>query len=181
MYMVNEDLTNMLEICNSKGYAVQGLMIDASKLIFEERVKMNCFYCGKYNDSWKCPPKIPPIDVPRLLSEYSNAAFIYVRKTLVGKEYSSVRQESSVEVHRALLECEKWLYEHNNAVALSFIGGSCKLCKNGCSPIKCANPYQARSPLEAMGINVVKSADIFGIKVDFPPKDFILRIGLLLW
>ena len=44
-------------------------------------------------------------------------------------------------------------------MAISFIGGSCKLCKNGCAKDKCNNPGMARIPLEATGVNVIKSLD----------------------
>ncbi len=158
---------------------VKGKRIISDKLIFEERVKMNCFYCGKYNVSWRCPPNIPTIDYIKMLTEYENAAFIYVKMGL--EDYIDVRNDSSIYLHRALLLCEKWLYEHNNSMAVSFIGGSCKLCKNGCSPDKCANPYHSRIPVEALGINIVKSAEKFGIKIKFPTEDYMMRIGLLLW
>lgn len=174
-------LEGMLLHCRGMGYEVDGIIINPSKLIFEERVKMNCFYCGKYNHGWKCPPRIPEIDFVRMMEEFDNAAFIYVRKLLCENDYNTVRESSSVELHRALLECEKWLWENNNSTALSFIGGSCKLCKNGCAPDRCANPYLARSPVEALGINVIKSAELYGIKINFPPKRYMLRVGMLLW
>ena len=28
-------------------------MIETENLFFEERVKINCFYCGRYNNNWK--------------------------------------------------------------------------------------------------------------------------------
>lgn len=179
--MLNRELEEMLTHCTAMGYDIKGVEIDTTKLIFEERVKMNCFYCGKYNSGWRCPPKIPQIDVPKMLSEYEHVAFIYVNKELKDRDYETVRKDSSVELHKALLECEKFLWNLNNSTALSFIGGSCKLCKNGCAPNKCANPYLSRSPVEALGINIVKSAELVGIKITFPPKEYMIRIGLLLW
>lgn len=176
----NNELVDMILFCNEKGYQVQGKNIKASDLIFEERVKMNCFYCGKYNVSWKCPPKIPKIDYIKMLGEFDNAAFVYLKMSLTDSDYDTVRNDSSVQLHRALLECEKWLWDHNNSTALSFIGGSCKLCKNGCALDKCVNPYMARIPVEALGINVVKSAANCGIDIGFPPKECMMRIGLLL-
>lgn len=160
---------------------IQAKCIDVDKLIFEERVKMNCFYCGKYNSSWRCPPKIPEIDWKKMLSEYDNAAFVYVEMPIKGEEYNAVRNSSSVYLHRALLRCEEWLYQQNNVTPLSFIGGSCKLCKNGCAPERCANPYQSRSPLESIGVNVIKSAQQVGIEIKFPVTEYMIRIGLLLW
>ena len=161
---------------------VEGTEITASQLVFEERVKMNCFYCGRYNVNWKCPPKLPEIDFKKLVAEYDRAALVYVRMKLGGGvDYKAVRSGSSTYLHRALLLCEKWLYEHNNSMALSFIGGSCKLCKNGCAPDRCANPYQSRTPMEALGINIVKSAEKFNIHIDFPATEQMMRIGMLLW
>ncbi len=177
----NNDLEEMILFCNQKGYQIKGKEIEVSQLIFEERVKMNCFYCGKYNVSWKCPPRLPRIDYKKMLEEFACAAFVYLEKSLLDADYAAVRNDSSVQLHRALLECEKWLWEHNNATALSFIGGSCKLCRNGCAADRCANPYMARTPVEALGINVVKSAENYGIQINFPPKEVMIRIGLLLW
>lgn len=174
-------MEEMLSYVRNTFPLIEGRKIAVDKLIFEERIKMNCFYCGKYNTSWRCPPKIPPIDFKKMLSEYENAAFIYICMNLKEKDYSTVRNDSSVYLHRALLLCEKWLYENNNSTAISFIGGSCKLCKNGCAPDKCANPYQSRTPVEALGINVVKSAEQFGIQIAFPAIETMMRIGMLLW
>lgn len=171
----------MISYCLSQGYIINGKIIDPEKLVFEERVKMNCFYCGKYNSCWKCPPKIPDIDFQKMLREYDNVALVYHKYPLEKQNYDIARVESSVQLHRALLMCEKWLWEHNNSTALSFIGGSCKLCKTGCAPNKCVNPYQARSPVEGLGINVIKSAEQFGIHINFPPEQYMMRIGLLLW
>ena len=63
---------------------VEGTEITASQLVFEERVKMNCFYCGRYNVNWKCPPKLPDIDFKKLVAEYDRAALVYVRMKLGG-------------------------------------------------------------------------------------------------
>lgn len=174
-------MEEMLSYVRNTFPLIEGRKIVVNKLIFEERIKMNCFYCGKYNTNWRCPPKIPSIDFKKMLSEYENAAFIYIRMNLMEKDYNTVRNDSSVYLHRALLLCEKWLYDNNNSTAISFIGGSCKLCKNGCAPDKCANPYQSRTPVEALGINIVKSAEQFGIQIVFPTTENMMRIGMLLW
>ncbi len=178
---MNTELNDMISWVNENGFKIKGIEIDPEKLVFEERVKMNCFYCAKYNVSWKCPPKIPELDYSRMLSEFERAAFLYVQMDMQDEEFEIVRKNSSLHLHQAMLSCEKWLYQHNNSTALSFIGGSCKLCKNGCTPGRCANPYQARIPLEALGINVVKSAEQYGIEIIFPPREYMIRIGLLLW
>ena len=177
---MNNQLDLMVKEIRKKGYEIKGVRVKVEQLVFEERVKMNCFYCCRYNSNWKSPPKIPELDIPKMMTEFQSMAFIYIKEK-IEDNFEQVRSESSVHLHRGMLECEKWLLQHDNSTALSFIGGSCKLCKNGCAPEKCANPYQARSPVEALGINVVESAKKCGIKIEFPVTEHIMRIGLLLW
>ena len=97
------------------------------------------------------------------------------------ENYADIRNESTYKLHKALLHLESFLYNNNISTALSFIGGSCKLCKNGCPSDKCNNPYQSRMPMEAVGINVIKTAELVGLKITFPVVDSLYRCGLILW
>lgn len=150
-------------------------------LVFEERVKLNCFYCKNYGTHWKCPPRIPQIDYQKVVGEYRHGAFAKIELPFTEADFPDVRVRSTNELHRALLKLEKYLWEHDEPMALSFIGGSCKLCKNGCGSERCNNPYQARMSMEAAGINVVESVGKYGISVVFPPEGKLARIGMLLW
>lgn len=155
--------------------------IRPDSLIFETRVLMNCFYCGRYDNNWKCPPRIPKLDYQKMVAEYDHGAFVHLRLPFTKETFDDVRTESSVQLHKTLLALEKVLYQHDQSLAISFIGGSCKLCKNGCGAERCNNPYLSRTPLEAIGVNVVESARLYGIRIVFPPKDYLSRLGLLLW
>lgn len=159
----------------------QAVIISPKGLIFEENVKMNCFYCGKYNENWRCPPRLPAIDYPKMMSEFESGMFVWIECPYNESNYQEIRGESSISLHKTLLDLEKRLWDLNSSTALSFIGGSCKLCKNGCGKERCNNPYLSRSPLEATGVNIIKSAAKYGIQISFPPKNRIMRIGLLLW
>lgn len=151
------------------------------ELVFEESVRMSCFYCGRYNNNWRCPPRIPDLDYSKMMQEYEKGLFVWVNCPFHSDNYQTVRTESSIMLHRALLELEGRLWEMGAVLALSFIGGSCKLCKNGCGKERCNNPYLSRTPLEGIGVNVIKSADKYNIKIKFPPNDSIMRIGLIVW
>ena len=165
----------------SFGDVYSGFMVDTKDLVFEERVKMNCYYCGKFNNNWRCPPNLPKIDYKKMMDEYDSCACIYVRLPFTSDNYTEVRNESSVVLHKGMLEAEKLLWNNNNSTAISFIGGSCKLCKNGCGKEKCNNPYASRTPVEATGINIVTTLEKYNLTIVFPPKDYMLRCGLLLW
>lgn len=177
--MLKEELLRYLHTVSDDA---EGIFIEPGKLIFEENVKMNCFYCGKYNNNWKCPPNLPDIDYKRMMKEFDVGMAVVLSFPIRNEnEYDKIRNDSSVILHRLLLKLEKWLYQHNSSNALSFIGGSCKICKGGCGKEKCNNPYMSRSPIEAVGINIVKSMKQYDIAVDFPTDRRLKRIGLLLW
>ncbi len=156
--------------------------IDHKDIVFEERIRMNCFYCGKYNSCWKCPPNLPKdLDFKKMFGEFDNIALVYRNFPITSETFSTVRRDSSVALHNTLLDLEGFLWQNNNSTALSFIGGSCKLCKNGCGKDRCNNPYKARTPIEATGVNIVSTIAKYGVEVNFPPEDHITRIGMILW
>jgi len=155
--------------------------MDPNDLVFEERVKLNCFYCKYYNTHWKCPPKIPPIDYRKVVSEFEHGAFVKIELPFSENDFSEIRIRSTNDLHRGLLKLEHYMWEHNHPLSVSFIGGSCKLCKNGCGTERCNNPYQARMSMEGAGINVIKSLEKYGLHIVFPPKNRLTRVGMLLW
>ncbi|NBH19576.1 DUF2284 domain-containing protein [Clostridiaceae bacterium] len=158
------------------------VFMEPKEAVFEELVKMNCFYCGKYGRNWKCPPNIPDIDYPKMFSEFDEGAFIsYSFEIHDSSAYEGIRSESSIVLHKTLLQLEKWMWEHDRSTALSFGAGSCKLCKGGCGKERCNNPYRSRTPLEATGVNIIKTAAKYGIEIHFPTDRLLTRIGLIMW
>lgn len=127
--MLKDEILDYLYSLNENA---QGIMIEPERLVFEENVRMNCFYCGKYGTNWKCPPNLPDLDYKKMMGEFDTGMAVLLAFPVEGQgDYDRIRNDSSVMLHRLLLELEKWLYDHNSSNALSFIGGSCKLCKGG--------------------------------------------------
>lgn len=166
-----------------KSKYLYGKKVSVKEIELEERVRLQCFHCEKYNKKWTCPPKINQFDFRKLYGEYENAMVVYCEIPFEGKdEYDKVRNDSTNLVHRTLLELEKLLYENNESLAVSFIGGSCKLCKNGCDEKACRLPHMARIPLEATGVNVIKFIKReLDIEITFPLDKYMYRFGLILW
>jgi len=134
-----------------------------------------------YNKKWTCPSNIPDIDYKKIFSEYKNGALVFIKLPLNKNDFEEKRNLSTVMLHKSLLKLEKFLFDNDESLVISFIGGSCKLCKNGCPADGCVSPQLARIPLEATGCNVVASLKKYNIKVTFPVTDFIYRYGLILW
>lgn len=176
---MRQELLAYLRQCNPNA---DGVLMDPKDLIFEEVVKQNCYYCGRYGTNWRCPPNLPNVDYPKMMAEFDCGLFVTLSYDCENQDaYVAARTESSVVLHKLLLNLEKWMYQHNAPTAISFIGGSCKLCKGGCGKDRCNNPYLSRSPLEATGVNIIKSAKRYGIDIRFPAEPTLKRLGLLLW
>ena len=157
------------------------LPIKKESFIFEERVRQKCFHCKNYNLKWTCPPKSPDVNYPVLFNEYDNAAVLIYKVNVNNSDFEEQRTYSTNIIHKACLYLEKILYTGNNPMAISFIGGSCKLCKNGCHKEHCVNPYASRMPWEATGCNVIETLRRNDISVIFPITDTLYRYGLILW
>ncbi len=180
--MIKEQRNDLLDHLHALNPNASGVFFDPKDLIFEENVRMNCFYCGRYGRNWRCPPHLPAVDFQKMVKEFDCGMFVSVEYDIVDAiQAAAVRTESSVVLHRLLLSLESWLYNQNSSNALSFIGGSCKLCKGGCGKDGCNNPYLSRSPVESTGINIVKSAKKYGIEITFPTDKKLMRMGMILW
>jgi len=155
--------------------------IEGGDIVFEERVLLQCFHCEKYGINWTCPPKIPNVNYRNLLLEYDNLLLVYCKMPLRNGRMDVVRRDSTNLLHRTLLKAEAFLWDNNYPLAICFIGGSCKLCAQGCDEHACRQPKLARIPIEATGINVIKTAENVGLEVKFPPKNDLYRVGLLAW
>lgn len=88
-----------------------------------------------------------------------------------------------LKLHRIIHKVEAQAFALGYRFAVGFIAGSCKLCAE-CVAINsqgpCRHPFQARPPMEAMGIDVFKTAENADLPFDIPPKDKTVWNGLIL-
>lgn len=172
----------LIEKLKSINSDITAQKIELKDIVFEERMKLLCFHCACYNSKFTCPPKIPEINYKKMIEEeYENALAVYCVFDVDKQTFPSIRKKSTNILHKALLKLEKILWDNNFPTAVSFIGGGCKLCKDGCGKEKCSNPYAARISMEATGINVVKTYKNIGVDIIFPPQNTLGRYGLIVW
>jgi len=160
---------------------LDSMVISPSEIVFEERVRLACFKCMRYGVNHTCPPRLAPLDYRKVISEYEHALLVWCLMEYDENTMDEVRRESTLLLHRALLQAEKYFWDRDNPLATSFIGGSCKLCAQGCAKDACRQPRLARIPVEATGINVIETCRRKGMTISFPPNGRMYRVGLLLW
>lgn len=151
-------------------------------LIFQERVRMACANnCSHYGFKLSCPPYIPDLDYKKAIKEYEEGLIVLVNKEVKDfEDFERKRTESTNTLHRILLKLEKEAFNRGYYLTTSFIGGSCKLCLE-CDET-CKHPESSRIPMEATGINVIRTLEKFGIYLRFPVRKYkkFSRVGLLL-
>lgn len=168
-------------------------IIPSYKVVVENRVRLKCMVgCPNYGNNLKCPPYTPTVDEFRkVLNEYSTVMMIKFDPNEIKDEYDklvvnnvdpdevilniemySPLKELWTSVYRnmltVLLDLEKLAFKEGYTFATSFFGGYCPLCEtcnieNG----KCLNPTIARFACEAMGINLMKTANNAQIELTF--------------
>lgn len=150
-----------------------------SEIIFDDRARLQCLNCKNYGVKRTCPPFKESINYPKLIKKYKKGLLVVVNADC-SQDFQKARTQSTNKLHQILLKLEKEAFSQDNHFTTSFIGGSCKLCPQGCAIEHCRNPHLSRSPLEATGVDVVETLKKFGLFLKFPAKDSIYRVGLLL-
>jgi predicted metal-binding protein len=181
-----EDLAVFRDMAKEQGAEIIE-QIYTDEIVTDFRTTYKCMTCLKYGKKPTCPPNIPDFDYfNRLINSYKYGL-------LVGKsyrysdeeEFKRIREESGPRVQEILLTLERQAFKRNYYWAISFIGGSCRGC-NACPSDSsiCVNPSRGRIPLEATGVDVIKTCEGKGIKISpFPhpvENGQLFRVGLFL-
>jgi predicted metal-binding protein len=149
--------------------------------IFDDRAKLKCYFCPKYGKNYRCPPNIPDLDYRRMIRNCSEAVLFCYKQLFEGEITLESRRKSSQALHKAILKAEDILWQNNYPLAISFIGGSCKLCGCICPDEECAKPEESRIMLEAIGVDITATAATVDVKIVYPPKGHYIRVGAVLW
>lgn len=97
--------------------------------------------------------------------------------------FDTIRVESAKKLHSMLIYREKECFSNNLYWAASLVGGSCRICPEGCGDT-CRHPEQARVAMEGAGIDVITTCKKAGVTLpEYPhpvPDGLLARVGILL-
>lgn len=150
-------------------------------LIFDIKVCEACRSCKRYGLTGCCPPTIGTFEYyKKLLKRYEHGK-LFVEKFYIkdNSKWKEIGRESSLKLHKVLIEERKKLLNKGHYFNVILGGGSCKWCKE--CKIPCTLPQFRAIPIEATGINVVETLDRLNMFIKFPVRTNFYRIGLLLW
>ena len=153
-------------------------------IVFDERSRLLCVNnCWNYGNRMTCPPNIPNINYEKAVKQYKKGLLIVLDREFKNEKESfrKCKVESTNTLHFILLQLEQEAFNEGYSMATSFIGGSCKLCKE-CDKSGCRFPKKSRIPMEAVGMDVIQTVEKYNIDIKFPAEKYekLKRVGLFL-
>lgn len=194
-----EGFSELTEIA-LKGGATAARIIPSDSVVVDERVRLKCEVprCAGYGQFLTCPPHVMSVDAfARIRSGYKWGLLIQVEaKSIDSTDKGKGRINHTIlkknkKSHRPfklkLLEIveavESAAFKKGMRFAAGLVGGSCVLCEQ-CVEDKsskaCRHPFRARPPMEAVGIDVVKTAENAGLPIHLSSSKNVLWTGLVL-
>jgi predicted metal-binding protein len=180
--------------------ATAAKIISAKMVVIDERVRLKCEVprCAGYGRYLTCPPYVMPVAIfEGILSRYKWCLLVQVEaKDINSMDKGKGRIDHAIlkenrELHRPfrlkLLQIveavEAAAFKKGLYLATGFIGGSCVLCER-CVDDKsleaCRHPFRARPPMEAVGIDVIKTAKKAGLSIHLSSSKNVIWTGLVL-
>jgi len=207
MPQVEADLEALCKLAKDLG-ATNAVSLDAKSVVVDERARLKCSIpvCDDYGLNLMCPPNVMSIQAFReILAKYNRAILVQIEVRMPPEMIREIEKAEDVaalyksasfldsyrksfdpvklKIHRIVRKVEAQAFALGYRFATGFTAGSCKLCKE-CVAISshepCRQPFRARPSMEAVGIDVFKTAENAGLPFEIPVRDKTVWNGLLL-
>jgi predicted metal-binding protein len=178
--------------------------LPAVAVVVDERVNLKCRVplCSGYGHNLMCPPAVmAAAETREVLRRYDDALVVqldipttqdcvdgqldgrtYVEASSDAEQIAGLRESQNRFAH-LMTDLERAAFKLGYRYAASFSGGECVLCDEcvGQAPgVACRHPFEARPSMEAVGIDVVATAEAAGLTVELPADEHPTWTGLLL-
>jgi len=180
--------------------ATAAKIIPSRLVAIDERVRLKCEVprCAGYGQFLTCPPHVMSVDAfSRIRSGYKWGLLVQVEAKNIDstdkgkgrinqailKENRKLHRPFKLKLFEIVEAVESAAFKKGMRFAAALVGGSCVLCER-CVNDKftevCRHPFRARPPMEAVGIDVVKTAENAGLPIHLSSSKNVLWTGLIL-
>lgn len=203
MSNIEEDLSELCSKAKEYG-AARVSVLPASEVVVDQRVRLKCLVpaCPNYGVNLMCPPRVmSPDEFLKILEKYNHTIVIQfpicndpekIQEFMGASSLEVLRAESAyprtirkslVEFLELISKLERDSFNKGYRFSAGLSGGPCKLCER-CVGQKtgapCKNPLKARPSMEALGIDVFKTAENAGMPLKGQDGKEAYWTGLLL-
>ena len=199
MTIVDTDLRALCALAVELG-ALVAKPLSAREVVVDPRVRLKCLAprCSSYGSNLMCPPHVcEPGEFAAALQRYTSAVIVQQRIPLTAsdlkrrfrgksleqlggsKAYNHALAESQNAFSAVLGRLESESLARGYRFATARGGGDCALCERcvaaeaaaGEPMADCRHPFAARPSMEALGIDVVRTAAAAGLTIRFPAEE----------
>lgn len=196
-----KQINTLIDVALESG-ATKAKLMDAKNVVVDKRVRLKCSVprCYAYGSCLTCPPNIMSVkEFQEILDSYHNVLVVQVEagqnsldrssKGLGDASFDQIKEHMDVlhPFRMKLLEVidkvEAEAFKRGYAFAAGFGAGSCRLFGDECPGIqdgRCRHPFRARPAMEAMGIDIRKTAEKAGFSVELSSDANVKFNGLIL-
>jgi predicted metal-binding protein len=193
------EFDELLEIALKNG-ATAARILPVHRVVLDERVRLKCEVprCSSYGQYLTCPPHVMSMeDFSRILARFEWSMLVQVAargidstdkggagiNTRILEEVDAVHRPFQLKLLKVVEMVEAAAFKRGLRYAAGLVGGSCVLCE-ACVEDKtsdaCRYPFRARPAMEAVGIDVYKTAEAAGLPIQLSSSQDVLWTGLVL-
>jgi len=142
--------------------ALEAKVAETDQIVFDPRSHLKCrFGCNRWGKYWTCPPHTG------LSQEMFMEAFKNYKKALVIKTSNpKLGQDVSLTIEKEAM------LAHNDSFA--FAMALCVQCEECSYPEPCRFPHLARPSMDCYGVDIGKTVEPLGFKVELDPGGKLL-------
>ena len=201
---IRKSFEELREVALKNG-ATGAAVVKARNIVVDERVELKCRNppCEHYGRNLMCPPFTPtPEQSRRYLKKYEFGVLIEVEEIIPkdirefverGWSLPRLRKDKGFrklydtwefkvwrKLHRVVCEVEREAFLKGFYLSTGLVGERCVLCERCDVTAPCKRPWEARASMEALGVDVRKTAENAGFKIEWGRRNSLKLLGLVL-
>ena len=142
--------------------ALEAKLINTEQVVFDPRSFLKCrFGCNRWGRFWTCPPHLSlgPEEFMKAFDKYRKAIIIKASDPKAGQEIGLAIEKEAMLFHGCLFAFSMFL---------------CVRCEECAYPEPCLFPHIARPAMDAYGIDIGKTVEPLGFKVELDKEGQLL-------
>lgn len=185
--------------------ATDAAVVRARDVVVDERVGLKCRNppCEHYGRNLMCQPFTPSAEQCRkYLKLYRQGILIKVEEIIPPKirdyvekgwRLPRLRRNSAFrrlydpwdvrvwkKLHGVVCDVEREAFRRGFHLSTGLVGERCKLCNECDVTAPCKRPWEARASMEALSIDVYRTVQKAGFKIEWGKRDSVTLFGLVL-
>ncbi len=158
---MDDKLESLIEKAVALG-ASEAKWMETDRIVFDPRSHLKCrFGCARWGKYWTCPPNmsISQEDFMKAFSRYKTAIIFKTADPRKGQEVSLAIEKEAMLSHGCMF---------------AFAMALCVQCEECVFPAPCLHPHMARPAMDAYGVDIGKTVEPLGFKVELDPSGKLL-------